>query len=584
MSKDTAPEAKDFFMTHYRATVVRIGMVAVIFANGTFATTRFLQQWWTDSPTPWWCNLTGFALMLLLYYWYRAAPLKRVVPAIHLTAVIATVTLLVPLAYGMASSVWWLSLIGIAMLLMANRIAAFFWCVTTLFLMVIAPWLISYWGFAAQQSESAFEIVLARVLFAILLFGIALAFRHAVRAQARELRRVAAELEISNAAKDRFLRHVGHEFRTPLHGVVSLSDQALHYELSKEQHARVLGIHASGMVLSRLLNDVLDFTASPGSVTPLAKLAFSPRDILVEMAAALSPQANEAGLRLKVNVSEILLEPRIGDPEAFRIIVHKLVNNALHFSHAGEVSVNLAPWRNKTEGLMLTVSDTGIGMSEQSQASLFSQSETTATRVSGGLGLGLVMIRELVERIGGRIECHSVLNEGTRFVVYLAMAPDKNAKILDRAADLSMLHRRPAPGFVGRQKALRILVCEDDPICQSLLVEGLSSLGHWVASVDDGQAGFERYCDEGFDFLITDLEMPKLDGKALLKCVRAEDSRRFAPPVPVVVVTTSTRPVDGSRLLVEGFDACLSKPFLIGDISKILDQLEAKIEQRRTGS
>jgi signal transduction histidine kinase/ActR/RegA family two-component response regulator len=580
MNKDTSSEAKNFFMTNYRLMVLRIGIIAVIFANGIFATSRFLQQGWTHSPTPWWCNLAGFVLMLLLYYWYREAPLKRVVIAIHATAAVATMTLLIPLAYGMASSVWWLSLIGIAMMLMANRVAALFWCLVSVLLMVTAPWLVDYWHLGTQHSESAFEVVLARAVFAIMLFGIALAFRQAVRAQARELRRVAAELEVSNAAKDRFLRHMGHEFRTPLHGVVSLSDQALHYELSKEQHARILGVHASGMVLSRLLNDVLDFTASPGNLTPLTKQPFSPRDILVEMSAALSPQASETGLRLNVNVSEILLEPRIGDPEAFRIIVHKLVNNALHFTREGEVSVSLASWRNKPEGLVLTVTDTGIGMSEDMQASLFSQDETKPSRISGGLGLGLAMIRELVERIGGRIECHSVINEGARFVVYLAMPPGQNAKILDHAADLSLQHRAPVEVKEDVTKPLRILVCEDDPICQTLLVEGLKSLGHEPEPLDDGQAGFERYCKENFDLVITDLEMPRLDGNALLKWIRAEDARLLLPPVAMVVVTASTRSVDGNRLLANGFDAWLSKPFLISDVSRILEQLAAKIEQR----
>jgi signal transduction histidine kinase/AmiR/NasT family two-component response regulator len=582
VNKSQHPVDPPFHMSSYRLAVVRIGMIAVAAANALFALTRFVQQWSSGIATPWWCNALMLVLGLALYRWYWRAAEQRVVLAIQGTAIVATLSLLVPLAYGNASSVWWLSLIGLAMVLMANRWVALIWCLVVASLMAFAPTLIGQLSAVAQTPEPASETLLSRLAFALVLFGIALSFRAAVRRQARELREVAAALEASNRTKDRFLQHMGHELRTPLHGVIALTDQALNHTLDVEQRARIVGAHASATVLLRSLNDVLDFAAGRADSDALVSEEFSAREILFETAASWSAQATERGLELNIGVAEGWLEPHLGDAARFRQIVDRLIGNAVRFTREGKVEVKLAPWLSNPEGVTLSVADTGEGMTEAVQANLFqpfAQGDASSTREQGGLGLGLARVRDLAERMGGRIELHSAPQQGSRFVVYLAITPAASAKAIEPTPSTpSLLATTSNLESIGK---LRVLVCEDDDICRELLVAGLTALGHDSEAVADGLAGWTRQEMDQFDAILTDIEMPKLDGIDLARRVRAYELHRGIAPIAIVAVTARAGSDEAKHIMDNGFDALLTKPFRLTDVRRVLDVLMPKVRHRR---
>lgn len=566
-----------FNMSDYKVDIVRIGIVAALSANALFAIIRLSNTLLYGIPTPWWSSALGCAALAALYCWYQRAPLARVASATHAASAIATFTVLVPLSYGQSSAVWWLALIGFALVLMANRTVALLWCAVTAALLAVAPALVGYFGWLRAYPESSTEAAVSRFLFALALFGIAVAFRAAVRKQNRQLRELATRVEASEHSKARFLQHMRHELRTPLHGVIALTDQALHGALEPAQRERIAGAQASAAVLLRLLNDVFEFASGNGTQVG-DKGEFSAWQILLDTASALSVQALEKNLSLRVNVADGWSEPRSGHAERFQQIVYKLAGNALQFTQAGSIELKLAPSPEAMPGMLLSVTDTGIGIPKALQESLFqpfARGDLSTTRTAGGLGLGLALVRELAEGIGGRVVCESTSAHGTRFEVYLPIGPAANALPVTPA----IASQAPSePSTIEVLRTLKLLVCEDDAVCQLVLVEGLRFLGHDATAVADGESGWQRLQIEQFDALLTDIEMPKLDGNALLKRVRGDAEINL----PVVAVTACAAPGDAARIIDRGFDAWLPKPFLLSDLQRILSSVTPRNQHWRT--
>jgi CheY-like chemotaxis protein/signal transduction histidine kinase len=563
---------RPFYLFQHRLALARIGMIAVAGANALFAVARLLQELWSGTPTAWRCNLAGLLLALGLYHWYRHDPEARVTMAIHGTAVIATLCLLAPLLYGDASSIWWLSLIGLSMVLMTQRWVAFGWCLAVTVLMTTMPLLVANSPALARLDEPLLEATLSRLAFALVLFGIALAFRLLVRSQAQQLRETAAELAKSSQARDRFLKAMGHELRTPLHAVIALTDQALHQRLEPEQRARIVGAHASAMVLQRLVDDVLEFASGRDAAATLASETFSARDIVLETAAAWRPEAAAHGVDIAVDIAADWREPRVGDAARFRQIVDRLTGDALQGRHAGRIAIGLAPWHREPEGLQLTVAARG-----SANAALPSRGDAQA-HDPAGLVLGLARVHDLSTRMGGRVEPLDTPEHGRRSTVYLAIAPAPGAERVDATAGMPA-----SQPLVPAQRALHVLVCEDDEVCRELLIAGLTALGHRSAAVEDGEAGFARQQAERFDAILTDLNMPRLDGNDLLERIRAAEQVQRAPRIPIVAVTAHLGREDEHRILAHGFDGLLAKPFRLIDVQRMLQSLTPQVERRRAG-
>ena len=576
MLNDRAPLVA-FKMSDYKSDIVRIGILAALLANALFAVIRLANRLLYGVPTPWWSNALGCVALAALYRWYQHAPLTRITSATHVASAIATITVLIPLSYGQSSSVWWLALIGFALVLMASRAEALLWCAVTAGLLVVAPALVKYFGWLRELPESSAEAAISRLLFALVLFGIAFAFRAAVRKQNRQLRELAARVEASEQSKARFLQHMRHELRTPLHGVIALTDQALHGALEPAQRERIAGAQASASVLLRLLNDVFEFASSSGTQVG-ASGEFSAWQVLLDTAAALSVQARDKKLSLRINVADGWSEPRSGNVERFQQIVYKLASNALQFTKAGSVELKLAPCPEPIQGMILSVTDTGVGISKALQESLFqpfARGDLSSTRIAGGLGLGLALVRELAEGIGGRISCESTPEHGTRFEVFLPIGPAPAALPVTPA----IAPKAPSePSTIEVLRLLKVLVCEDDAVCQFVLVEGLRFLGHDATAVADGESGWQRLQIEHFDALLTDIEMPKLDGNALLKRIRGDAELN----IPVVAVTACAAPSDAVRIIDSGFDGWLPKPFLLADLQRILSSVTPRNELWRS--
>ena len=555
------PDPIAFEFTRYRMRVIQIGLLATTAANAIFAASRFVDAAYNQRATPWWVNAASFIVLLGIYRWFTRDPAERAVFTIHTTAFIATTGLLVPLAYGMSSSIWWLSLVGLAMILMANFRAAVFWCATSWLLIALAPSAAEHLTSQVSQTpEHALEATLSRLFFPLVVFAIAYAFRIAVRQQARQLRSTATKLELSDATKGRFLSHMGHEFRTPLHALLVSTEQALNNENDPLQRGRIESAQASAQLLLRQVNQVLEFASGVAEPRQPVATVFSPPQAISRCVSGLRTMAEETRTTVTTAISEDLAPNYLGDALCFDQLLVGLSTNAVRFTPNGTVSIRLEPGADST--VRLIIADTGQGMSPEQITRAFEpfgRVDESSTRSAHGLGLGLPYIKRMISQMGGSLSCESTLGHGTTMLVNLPL----------RALDPN--HVPAVPDKAASTKSARLLVCEDDIACRDLLVAGLQALGHRTIEACDGAEAIDLLGEQTFDAIISDLEMPRMDGRDLLKRVRASTgSQSLSASLPVILVTASATPENIAEFLDLGFDAVLPKPFMLREMQEAL--------------
>lgn len=548
-------------VTAYREQVVAIGIAVAAIANAVFALLRFLAANAAADDTPWHANAIAFLVLAGVWSWFLRDPRARTAYAVNATAAIATVSLLVPLAYGYDSSASWLVLVAVGMLMMTGRVVAWSWMVAEVLLFIAAVIWMNLAG-AKLPAEPAAETIASQIGFVIVLVAMTVTFRHAVRTQSRALRVAGAELERSLAVKDRFLGRMGHELRTPLQGILGLTDQALVGLRDDEQRRRIEGAHASARILLRRVNDLLEY-ASGRETMVLDSRPFALRKLVAEVVEACRPDADRAGLLVDWRVAPGVIDARTGDDDRLRQVLLELLSNAVRFTPSGSVHVMVALERLDQDRLCIDVIDTGIGISSSGRTEYFDafvQGDDTSTRSHGGLGLGLAMVRRIAGAMDGRISASSGGNGGTRMRLVLGIPAVADGGTAEAAP------QRTA-------RSLRLLVCDDDAVCLGLLSEYLGALGHVVHAVADGEAAWSALQVAEFDAVITDMEMPRMDGRMLARRVRvhARSRDRALPVIAVSAGVAGRRRTDDAMWTV--FDDFLVKPFTSDDVGVILERL-----------
>lgn len=558
-----------------RGRFLGIGMVAVAVACLLFGVARFALQQHTGLLTPWLFNAVGFVVICMLYVWYRRAPTTRSEVAVHATAAIATILLLVPVAFNMPSTIWWLSLVGFAMTLMSRRREAGLWAVSTIVLVAAVPQLEPMLRVSGAAGEQALEASMARTLFAIILFGIAYAFRREIEHRTSDLTTLTADLQSANAAKDRFLANMSHELRTPLHGMLGMTEHALNEPLDAAQRHRLQSIMASGTTLLCLLNDVLDIGRANANALSLDSQPFALHDVIAQVLPPFAAQAAQRGLRFTASAEPELRRTRVGDAARIRQIVLNLVSNALKFTRDGSIAIRLDRLPEHEDGIVLRISDTGVGMAPEIAERIgeaFVRHDSGPSREHGGAGLGLAIVYELAQRMQGRVDIVAAAPQGTTVTVELRLPFSANDY---SCGPQELLPRQNAtgatPGFPQRPFAtLRILVCEDDTLGQELMAASLNVLGHSYVIACDGVEGLQLAAQQNFDLVLSDIEMPNMDGYAFLQQFRQHEQNRGHRPIPVMAVTAHAALKDRDRFLGLGFNDYLAKPFTLAELQSML--------------
>lgn len=373
--------------------------------------------------------------------------------------------------------------------------------------------------------------------------------------QAGELRRARRRAEEASRAKSEFLANMSHEIRTPLNGVVAMADALGQRDLNADEHEMVEVIRSSGATLERLLSDILDSARIESGQVTIETAPFHLGRAVHDVAALWRVPAEAKGVAVAAHVETRLDRLVDGDAVRLRQILTNLVSNALKFTTEGEVSLTVEPG---VEGdVRFTVTDTGVGFDEEQKARIFGrfqQADGSITRRFGGTGLGLAISRELVELMGGWLECESTPGEGSRFWFEIPLPP---VEAPDATVPLSQ------PMGDVREQPLRVLLADDHPANRKVVEIMLGATAMELVAVEDGAQALDLFKREAFDLVLMDMQMPVMDGLTATAAIRAFEMQMGRGRTPILMLTANAMTEHVEAGQAAGADGHLTKPLTL---------------------
>ncbi|OKY27459.1 response regulator [Thalassotalea sp. PP2-459] len=378
-----------------------------------------------------------------------------------------------------------------------------------------------------------------------------------------------AELEKATQAKSEFLAKMSHEIRTPMNAIIGLSHLAFKTKLDNHQKDLIGKIQDASQALLALINDILDFSKIEAGKMTIESVVMNIEALIKKTANICALKAHSKGLELVVRIAPDVPKQIKSDPIRLQQILVNLASNAIKFTESGHVLIEVKSTENNT--LEFSVSDTGIGLDENTMENLFTsfnQADTSITRRFGGTGLGLSICKQLTTLMGGKIWVDSQLGEGSTFGFTVHYEEVEQSELL--AAQSLMI------------EGINVLVVDDNALCLNVLDALLKQFGCKITTTESAITALELIdnailLEQPFDLVITDWRMPKMDGIELAHRINKLTEKH---DIPAVLMVTAFDKNDAMTLSHEaGIDGFLEKPV---DASLLLDAMmnALKLEQK----
>ena len=386
------------------------------------------------------------------------------------------------------------------------------------------------------------------------------------------------QAKAANATKDVFLSNMSHDLRTPMNAIVGFTTLAKNHISDPKKLWKYLDMieSASGRLL-KLLDNVLEFSRLAAGAGHVEEALCSLAEIGRNLQTAILPRAEGKGIAFTVDLSAVEHESVYCDRYNLTLLLMRLAENAVKYTHdGGRAAVTFVeqPATAEYATFHFVVEDNGIGISEAFLPRLFEpferENNTTMSGVDGA-GLGLTIVKNIVDLMGGSISVDSVLGRGSRFTVTLSLGiPHPTAE--------NPQTRSRADYLPARQVPCRILVVEDNEINLEIEVELLEDAGFLVDAAENGSIAVEkiRSSQPGeYSLVIMDLQMPVMDGYTAAQAIRALDDPALAS-IPIVALSANAFEEDRKRAIACGMNTHLAKPINIGKLLSTIDELTSR--------